>query len=522
MTLPVRISAKFEKLVVPAVGQVAGVFGQLPDIKRLQVEGVEHLVIDHNVEATIILRNLGYTLPPPSVHYKYPGDKTPFKVQENTVEHLVMNKRAYVLNDMGTGKTASTLWAWDYLYTKGLTGKMIVFAPLSTLTVVWMAEIFRTLPHRRCAVLYGSRAKREAYLDDRDVDIYIINHDGHKIIHDTLLKRPDINHITIDELAVYRNAGSARSKLMTQYAKLKERVWGLTGSPMPNSPTDVFSQAKIVTPSTVPQYFRTFRDKLMEKYGTFKYVPKKDAVEQAYAVLQPAVRYHLNDVVELPEVVEQFMDVPMGTKQAQVYNTLAKAAFAMVESGETITAANAGGIMSKLLQVSCGWVYASDGRIASLDNGSRISALIDAIDGTSNKILVFATFKHATDGISKALIANGYADHAVVTGDTTAKQRNEIFQIFQTTNKYRILVAHPQCLAHGVTLTRADTIVWFNPTTNLEIYDQANRRIRRIGQKNKQLVLHFQGSKVEKRVYKMLMTKQTVQTSFLEMFKEAV
>jgi SNF2 family DNA or RNA helicase len=271
----------------------------------------------------------------------------------------------------------------------------------------------------------------------------------------------------------------------------------------------------------VPDYFRLFRDELMVKFGNFKYVPKKDAVDKAYMALQPAVRYTLDDVLELPDVVERFVDVPMGKKQATIYDTLHKTALALVNQGETVTAANAGGIMSKLLQVSCGWVYATTGNIAELDNGTRIQALIDAIEGTSNKILVFATFKHATAGISDRITKAGYDDHAVVTGDTTPTKRNEIFQAFQKTDKYRILVAHPQCLAHGVTLTRADTIVWFNPTTNLEIYDQANQRIRRIGQKHKQFILHFQGSKVEKHVYNLLMRKQNVQSSFLELFKEA-
>ena len=109
----------------------------------------------------------------------------------------------------------------------------------------------------------------------------------------------------------------------------------------------------------------------------------------------------------------------------------------------------------------------------------------------------------------------------MVTGDTSLKERNDIFNKFQQTDKYRILIAHPQCLAHGVNLTQADTICWFNPTTNLEIYDQANQRIRRVGQKHKQLILRFYGAPVEKHVYNLLDNKQSTQISLLEMFKEA-
>jgi SNF2 family DNA or RNA helicase len=99
--------------------------------------------------------------------------------------------------------------------------------------------------------------------------------------------------------------------------------------------------------------------------------------------------------------------------------------------------------------------------------------------------------------------------------------RAHIFNLFQNTNSYRVIVAHPQCLAHGITLTAADTVIWFAPVTSLEIYDQANHRIRRVGQKHKQLILHLQSTPVEKKIYAMLQKKQRVQDQLLELFAEA-
>src|SRR5690606_27599814 len=148
---------------------------------------------------------------------------------------------------------------------------------------------------------------------------------------------------------------------------------------------------------------------------------------------------------------------------------------------------NAGAVMNKLLQVSTGWVYTADGNTIALDNNTRIAALMDAINSTDRKVLVFAPFKHALAGISAALTSEGI-EHATVSGDTSASERGQVFNLFQNTSKYRVINAHPQCLAHGVTLTAADTIIWFAPITSNEIYDQANRRIRRIGQKHKQLI----------------------------------
>jgi SNF2 family DNA or RNA helicase len=183
-----------------------------------------------------------------------------------------------------------------------------------------------------------------------------------------------------------------------------------------------------------------------------------------------------------------------------------------------ITAANAGAVMSKLLQVSTGWVYSSDQSVVALDNDERVSALVDTVLSCDRKCLVFVPFKHALAGISKSLTSEGI-EHAVVSGDTPANDRAQIFNTFQNTGKYKVIAAHPQCLAHGITLTAADTIIWFAPVTSLEIYDQANHRIRRVGQSHKQLVLHLQATPVEKKIYALLRRKQKVQDKLLELFE---
>jgi len=514
MNMPVKIATQ-----VIAVPEDATLIGMFAGARRVQLEGRPWIALQHDPVTTVVLRRLGYDAPSPIVHYKWPGIMHPFKVQRETVSHLVMNQRAYCLNDMGTGKTKSALWAWDYLYSLGLTGKLIVFAPLSTLQVVWAAEVLETIPHRTCTVLHGVRAKRIEMLErNTECDIFIVNHDGYKVLKDELAKRKDITHVIIDELAIYRNYGSPRSKAIAAYCKDKPWVWGMTGSPMPTTPTDVFAQAKIVTPNTVPKYFKGFREELMFRVSEFKWVPKPNAIDKAFRALQPAVRYSLDDVTELPPVVERFLDIPMGIKQANIYKELHKKAITLVQEG-VVTAANAGGIMSKLMQIACGWVYTTTGQIATLDNDARLHATLDVLESTSNKVLVFATFKHATDGIALALSKAGYSDFAIVTGDTPAGERNEIFTLFQKTDKYRFIIAHPQCLAHGVTLTAADTILWFNPTTNLETYEQANRRIRRVGQKHKQQIVHFQGAPIERHCYQLLDTKAVAQVSLLDLFK---
>lgn len=490
-----------------------------PAAKQLTMNGKETLVLPHGPAETYLLRKLGFDVPAPiNSHYDY-RDGNPFDVQRKTCALLTLNQRAYVLNGMGTGKTRTALWAWDYLNQNGHANKMLVVAPLSTLKFTWAREAFMTMSDRKVAVLHGTKQKRLEALNDPTVDIFVINHDGLKVVFDEVMAAAYIDTLCIDELAVYRNGGSQRTKLMRKLAARMTWVWGMTGSPIPNEVTDAWAQATIITPNTVPKYFSRFREELMSRITQFKWTAKPDAVDKAFAALQPAVRFTLDDVVELPEVVERTVDVEMGPKQDKVYRALVDHAHAAIAAKE-ITAANAGAVMMKLLQVATGWVYSSDGNTVPLDNEKRIEALMDGINATDRKVLVFVPFKHALAGISEALTAEGI-EHATVSGDTPANERAQIFNLFQNTGKFRVIAAHPQCLAHGITLTAADTIIWFAPITSLEIYDQANHRIRRVGQKHKQLVLHLQSTPVEKKIYTMLHKKQRVQEKLLELFEDA-
>lgn len=514
---PTHVSVKHKAIAVAATTAVRNLF---PSAKEVTLAGSPHLVVPHRPAETFLLRQLEFDAPAPILcNYDWPGPQPPFDVQKKTCALMTMNERAYVLNDMGTGKTRSAIWSIDYLMGAGVIEKALVVAPLSTLSFTWGREIFQTIPHRRFAILHGSKAKRLEMLADPEIDIFIINHDGLKVVIDEITQRVDINCLVIDELSVYRNGQSERTKTIRKLAARMLYCWGMTGSPIPNSPTDAWGQASVVTPNNIPRYFGRFREALMTRINQYKWAPKQDAVDQAFAVLQPAVRYTLDDVVELPECVERTIDIELGTKQAKVYRQLMEHCHAAVASKE-ITAANAGAVMSKLLQVATGWVYSADKGVVPLDNDKRIEALMDIIADTDKKLLVFVPFKHALEGISSALTREGY-EHAVVSGDTAATDRAQIFNLFQNTEKYKVLAAHPQCLAHGITLTKATTIVWFAPVMDLEIYEQANRRIRRVGQKLKQQVIHLQSTPVEKKIYGMLQRKQKIQSQLLTLFEEA-
>lgn len=253
-------------------------------------------------------------------------------------------------------------------------------------------------------------------------------------------------------------------------------------------------------------------------FNQYVWFPKPDAVQTAFSWMQPSVRFALDEVVELPDLIPRWFDVDMTPQQKKVYEGVRRELVAAVQD-KTITAMNAGVAMGKLLQVAGGWVYTNNPEFVRLDCTPRVQALVDLIMAAPHKVLVAVPYRHAIEGISK--IFNDPAikiDHAVVHGDT--RNREEIFTLFQQTPKLQVLLCHPQCVSHGLTLTAADTIIWYGPITSLDTYDQFNARIRRVGQKHKQQLFHLQGTPVEKRIYQMLYKKMNVQDQLLGMFED--
>jgi SNF2 family DNA or RNA helicase len=509
--MPVVVSRSNQMLVVPPEPGALSMFPTAPALPDGKI------VVPHGMRETLMLRHLGFKVPNPFLYYYDWRGGSPFAVQRASLAMLTENPRAYLLNDMGTGKTKTALWAWDALNRAGLAKKLLVVAPLSTLNFVWARECFATLPGRRVQVLHGTKQQRLDRLAS-DADIYIINHDGLKVVESQLWTRADIDTLVLDELAVYRN-NSDRSKRMRKFAKRFAIVWGMTGAPMPNEPTDIWGQCMIITPGRVPAYRSHMRDMLMQRKSQYIWVPKHDAVQRAFQIMQPSVRYSLDDVVELPPLISRTIDVPLSAEQDKTYKRVANAMQAMIK-GKQINALNAGAAMSKLLQIAGGWVYSQNPEFVRLDAAPRIVGLIDLINSAAHKVIVAVPYRHMIEGISKIFnMPKIEIEHCMVHGDT--KDRDNIFNLFQNTDKYRVMLVHPQTVSHGITLTAADTVIWYVPITSLETYDQLNRRITRVGQTHKQQILHMQATPIEKRIYGLLRQHQKMQNLFLDLVEEA-
>lgn len=508
------VSAKHRSFAIP---YDKGIANLLPTAKGFtHPQHGKMLLVPHTCDTTRLARNMGYSTPAPILtQYDWNKD-TPFRTQMTTAALLTMNSRAFVLSQMGTGKTRATLHACNYLLMEKLIRRILVVAPLSTLVNVWDNEIFRYFNHLSVGILHGTKAQRLKVLKE-DHHVYVINHDGVATIEDELLKRSDIDCIVVDELASFRNARTDRWKSLSSVVASRPFVWGLTGSPTPNEPADAYGQVKLLLPNKVPKFFKQFKRETMLQVSQFKWVPKADANDIVFDTMQPAVRYTRDDCIELPETIYQERKVALSPEQDRVYKELIRKLKLGFQEG-TVTAANEGVLFSKLLQIACGWVYTSDRRIVTLGNQDRVDQLIDVLNEAEGKVIVFVDFIHAANELHD-ILCKLKVPCSLVTGQTPPSARNHIFNAFQNSPLPRVLVAHPKCMAHGLTLTAANVIVWFTPTTSLETYQQACARITRPGQTRKSLIVHLTGTPVETKLYRRLQQKASLQGALLEMFQ---
>lgn len=317
--------------------------------------------VPHRPDETRVLRQLGFKgIPDPlKTHYDFPlagGKFNPFEAQVETANFFSMNNRCFCTNSMGLGKTVSALYAYDYMRNAKLVTRALIVCPLSTMERTWADEIFKTFPHLDATVVYGTRAKRLKLLEQK-TDLYIINTDGIKIIEEALLKRPDINLIIVDEVAMFRTGGTQRWKTMNNILNkqpIQRRVWALTGAPCPNDPTDAWAQCRLITPGNtdVPKYFGAFRDMVMKQVSQFKWVPKHNAMETVRRLMQPAIRFSLDDCVDLPPQIVLNRDSEMTPEQTKAYKDMLSK-LSMEYDGGQVLAVNEAVKAQKLVQIAC-------------------------------------------------------------------------------------------------------------------------------------------------------------------------
>lgn len=450
--------------------------------------------------------------------------RKPFDHQKKTVAFLLAQRSGFVLNEMGTGKTLSVLWALDILFTARRIRKVLVIGPLSTLKIVWLNEMFMNMPHLRGGIAHGTRPYRVSVLHDPACQVVILNHDGIKILEDEIIReRPDL--IIIDEVTAFKS-NSERTKCMLRITNTGRNagwlkgVWSLSGDLTPEDPTDAYYPCRITVPHNqyLPKYYGQFRDACMTKlpYSEYAWVPKPEAPQIVAICTQPAIRFTRDQCLDLPETTYQIMEVPMSAEQLKYYEEMRKNAYIESDSGE-IKAVNAAVKLNKLLQISAGAVKNSDGTVIELDCDERLKTLMDIYEQTpQRKLVVFATYRASIQQVLKYFEKHGVRA-AAIHGDVAQNLRAEYISRFQD-GDLQVLILQPQSAAHGITLTAANTIVWYSLIASNEMYQQGNARIVRPGQTRKTMIIVFASTKAERHIAGILQRKGDVSKEILKLF----
>lgn len=447
-----------------------------------------------------------------------PHGFTPFVHQKSTAEFLISNRKAFCFNEQGTGKTASVIWAVDYLMNIGLVRRVLVICPLSIMKSAWQGDLFKFAIHRTVSVAHGTARKRKEIIN-AGAEFVIINFDGVGIIKDEIING-GFDLIVVDEASAYKNAQTSRWKDLRDLTRVIKGLWMLTGTPAAQSPADAYGLAKLVNPKGVPQFFTHFKDMVLEKVGMYRYIPRPTSKHIVHTALQPAIRFEKRQCIDLPPLTFVERDAPLTPQQTGFYKLLKKEM--MIEAaGEEISAVNAATQINKLLQISCGSIYTDTGEVVDFDASNRLNVVQEIVDECSNKVLIFVPFTHSIMLLEKHLTKNGVACE-IINGSVSVNKRSDVVKQFQEQTNPKVLIIQPQAASHGLTLTAADTIIWYAPCTSVETYLQANARIDRPGQVNPMTIVHIRGSQVESRLYKLLQNNVAGHKEIIDLYQQEI
>jgi len=450
-----------------------------------------------------------------------PGMPKHWDHQLITKELLNNETHVFDMSDPGTGKTRSHLEAFASRRRTG--GKCcLVLAPKSLLRTAWFDDARAFVPDMLCSIAYSTN--REAALDTK-ADIYITNLDAVKWLVKNKTKAffKKFDTLIIDELTAFKHRTSARSKAALRISKCFDFRSGLTGTPNPNSVTDLWHQAMLIDGGErLGKQFFKFRQVMCEPTQVgprpehIKWEDREGSVEAVVGMLSDiSVRHEFEKVMDVPPNYTRSVNFYPSNKLLNAYRKMQQEAVLQLESGE-ISAINAAVLRGKLLQIASGAVYDehSDYHIIDIE---RYEMVLDFVEEVEHSV-VFFNWAHQKEMLIRlAGIRN--LSHAVIDGKVPIKKREQIVKNFQN-GHYQTIFLHPQTGAHGLTLTRATRTIWSSPIYQPDFLKQGTHRIWRGGQRKKtETILIEAAGTVESIVYEMLNKKNARMVTLLDMIE---
>ena len=424
-----------------------------------------------------------------------------FEHQKITTDFIKQNDRCLITSDPGTGKTRSVL---DAIVDRK--SRTLVVAPLSILESSWVDDIRKFQPTITYGVAYAKN--RAKIFNDKSLNVVITNHDAVKWVAKNYSILSDFDTLVIDEFTAFKNKDSQRSKACQYIASAFNYRIAMSGTPNSNTILDIWHPTLLVDDGErLGNRFYSFRNAVCtSQHNGFGVVwtDKETAQETVGAALSDInIRYELEDCLDMPEQSVHTMYVDLPDKIFQQYIALSNDNV-LYTGKTTINAIHAGAKVKKLLQLCTGAIYDENGNSESIHT-ERYDLVMQLVQQRAHSLVAF-NWRHEREHM-QTLADKLKINHATIDGETPVGKRKDIVDRLQA-GQLQVVFCHPQSAGHGLTMTKAKSIIWASPTYNAEHYQQFNRRIYRAGQTDKTEVIQIAARNTwETDVYNKLSTK---------------
>lgn len=445
----------------------------------------------------------------------------PHDYQEYSIKKIIENNQAGLFLDMGMGKTVSTLTAVSELMHNYFdVQKTLVIAPLRVAKYTWSEEVQKWdhLRYLKISKILGSKKQRLKALNE-PADIYIINRENVVWLVEHFEKRWPFDMVVIDELSSFKSNKSKRFRALRKVRPFIKRIVGLTGTPTPNGLIDLWPQIYLLDQGErLGKTITGYRERYFvpgksdpARHIVFEWIPKKHAEERIYEKISDiCVSMKSIDFLDLPDRVDHEIKVELPKTAREKYEQLEKDLLLPFQDSDVV-ADSAAVLSSKLLQLANGAVYDEVKQVQYIHD-DKLDALEELVEQANGKpVLVFYNFRHDLDRLKER-----FKDAVHLQTDEEYRRWNK--------GEIPILLTHPASAGHGLNMQDGgNIIIWFGLTWSLELYQQANARLHRQGQKQTVHVYHIiADDTVDERVMKALKSKTLTQDELMEAVKARI
>jgi SNF2 family DNA or RNA helicase len=435
------------------------------------------------------------------MNYKF---KTKPYAHQITALEKSWNKETYAyFMEMGTGKTKVLIDNLAILYDKGAVNGALIVAPKGVVGTWYKQEIPTHLPNhiKNVSILWQANITKTQqeklnclFETGEDLHILIMNVEALSTEKGKLFAAKFLRcHKTlmvIDESTVIKNPKAKRTKNILSLAELCKFRRIMTGSPVTKNPLDLYAQCNFLDPFLLNfhSYF-AFRNryaemKTLHMHGRQIQIVNgfKNLSELSEKLKGFSYRVLKEDCLDLPEKIFTKRHITLTSEQSKVYKQMKEQALAVLK-GKQVTSVSALTQLMRLHQITCGHFVADDGSVQEIKN-NRLNELMDVLDEVEGKAIIWAHYQHDIKSIVKE-IEKVHGQGSVVTyyGLTPQDERQDNIKKFQDDDDTRFLVGTPSTGGYGITLTAANTVIYYSNGYDLEKRLQSEDRAHRIGQK---------------------------------------